>query len=129
MSDSFDLSALSEDASRWIRVNLDDMEILMRRITPEAFSAFRRKMVSVGIVNKKDQEPNAGRFLDYHKALAREFILGWRNVLIDGVENPDYDAEKMGYFMTRSVAIQEAVTSALTEEQAFFSRNGKGSPT
>ena len=128
MAKSFDASLLSEDATRWVRVNVDDMEIEIRRMTPEAFNAFRRKMVSFGVLNKKDSEPNPGRFLDYMQALAKEFVTGWRGVAVDGVENPPYSAEKMGYFLTRSFAMQEALNGIITDEQAFFSRNGSGSP-
>lgn len=128
MPESFDVSKLQETNTRWVRVGLDDMEVQIRRVTPEQFAAFQRRMVSHGIVKKgKDFEINPGRFMDYHKAWAREFVTGWKNLIVDGQENPPYDPDKMGFFMGQSVAIQSSLGEAMTEEQAFFSRNGSGS--
>jgi hypothetical protein len=128
MAELFDVSQLDTCQTRWVRVGLNDMEVELKRVTPEQFSAFQRRMVSFGVVAKgKGQEINSGRFVDYHVAFAREFLVGWKNLVVNGVKNPPYDPEQMGHLMARSSAIQQAVGEATTEEQAFFSRNGSAS--
>lgn len=125
---SFDISRLNAPP-RWVRVGLDDMEVELKHVGPRDQERWRQKMIASGILKKgtAGAEINRGREEQFFRAYAEEFIEGWRNLIVNGQENPDYSAEMMGHVLGQSTTAFNAILEALGDELHFFSRNGNAS--
>lgn len=126
---AFDLSRLDDIGPRWVRVGLDDMEVQIAHVGPREQERWRQALVSQGImrVGKAGHEIARGRELDFFHAYAERYVLGWRNITIDGVENPPYDIKIMATrVLAKSDNAFKAVAAAVEDETLFFSTNGDG---
>ena len=125
----FDLGRLDGDHQRWVRVGLGDMEVLIRHVGPKDQERFRQKMIHEGIIKKQEGvEINSGRFEAFCSSFVRQYVMDWRNVVIEGVENPPYAEATMASLTAQWNSVMASIGEALREEAAFFSPNGDGSP-
>lgn len=129
MLDSFDLSSIDQDRSKWVRLGLNDMEAQVKHSGPSDQERFRQKLVRAGIMKQvRDSiSINNGRGDDFFRAYAEQFITDWRGVEMNGEANPKYDLDLMGKILGKSGTAFAAVREAIEDETDFFSGNDSGS--
>lgn len=126
---AFDLARLKGEHRRWVRVGLDDMEVEIRHAGPAAQEKFRQRMVAAGILKHGESgiAINVGRTEAFFHEYAKQHVTGWRNLILNGKTDPEFDASEMGKILEASGDAFSAVAKAVGEEADFFSVNGAGS--
>lgn len=123
-----DLTTLEQERSRELVLDTAKGEVrfTMRQVTPKLLEKWRRRVIAHGIC-RKDMEINGGRFGDYCKAIAEDFITGWAGVTRAG-EPVAYEPILMAQILENRTDVMKAVQQALSEDGDFFGSNGSGPP-
>lgn len=122
------LDELDRPRQRW--VSLGGFEILIRYSSPIETDRFTRQLTQQGIARFKDGrlQTNVGRDMDFYKALAEHYVLGWRgNITAENPEDTKYSHDRMARALASVGPLLEALKREIEEDGRFFDSAGSGS--
>jgi hypothetical protein len=128
--DYLDLNDTGQPHERTVKV-FGNIEFTIRYTSPIEADRFRAALTRDGIARHTRDlgfQVNPGREMSFYKATAERYVIGWKNVKVDGEIDPPYDAGKMAEFMARVGPVLSAIKAAVEDEDGFFETNGGPSP-